>query len=545
MKRQNENIRYDNHPGKGKNRKRRWALGMAALLALALVPATAWAVGGTQNGQSMQQGTLPIGGMAQPGGILQFGGMQQQIVLAESAGEIAVSTAENAAADLEADTNNAVRITMSAENSDIEITESGTYLVTGSCADGGITVKKGVTGVVLVLEDLDLASASGAAVTVGKEAQAKIVVSGSVTLTDAENPADETSADEAIADAYDGAAMKFKASSQVCLTGDGTLTVNGSAKNGIKCGDDSSLIIDGGVTVNITAANDGVNSNYDVTLLGGAITVSAGDDAVHADHILTVGSEEGGPTVSITQCQEGLEATVVNVFGGDVTIEASDDAVNAANADGRYEGELNYSFNMTGGSVTINSQVDGIDSNGSVNLIGGTATIHSAYTVGDAGIDYDGQYYLSADFQLNNDSGVAGPDGMGGMMRGQMGQMNGQMGQMDGFMNGWNGRNGSMDGAPFDRGTEDGTLPDNTDQASDGQFPNFGQSQPFGSQGPWGGMDQQAPNAHGDGQTPPMNGSFQPGFGSGQGFGPGQGFDGTMPNMPFGQQGLSQDEQGL
>lgn len=533
MKRQNEIIRYENHPGKGKNRKRRWALWTAVLLALALVPATAWAVGGAQNGQPMQQGNLPSNGM------IQRGGMQQQIVLAESAGEIAVSTAENAAAGLEADLDSAVSITMSADNSDIEITESGTYVITGSCADGGITVKKGVTGVVLVLDDLDLASASGAAVSVSKEAQAKIVISGSVTLTDAENPADETSADEAIADAYDGAAMKFKASSQVCLTGDGTLTLNGSAKNGIKCGDDSSLIIDGDVTVNITAANDGINGGYDVTLLGGTITVSAGDDALHADHILTVGSEEGGPTVSITRCQEGLEATVVNVFGGEVTIQSSDDAINAANADGRYADELAYSFNMTGGSVTINSQVDGIDSNGSVNLIGGSATIHSAYTIGDAGIDYDGQYYLSADFQLNNDSGVSGPDGMGGMMRGQMGRMNGQMGQMDGFMNGRNGWNGSMDGAPFDRGAEDGTLPDSTDQASDGQFPSFGQGRPFGGQGPWGGMDQQAPNAQGDGQTPPMNGGFQPGFG------PGQGFDGSMPNMPFGQQGLTGDEQGL
>ena len=85
---------------------------------------------------------------------------------------------------------------------------------------------------------------------------------------------------------------------------------------------------------------------------------------------------------------------------------------------------------MTGGRVTINSQADGIDSNGSVNLMGGYASIASASMGGEAGIDYDGQLYVADDFQLNNQSGVAGPDGMPGDMNGGM---NGPMG---GLMNG-------------------------------------------------------------------------------------------------------------
>ena len=399
---------------------------------------------------------------------------------ADSPGEIVTSTAVNYAANLEADLENAEYIAISEENSQVKISDSGTYVVTGTSSNGNITVKKGTTGVVLVLENLDLTSTTGATVAVNKEAQVKIIISGNVTLTDAENPDDENSADAAVADAFDGAAMKFKANSQVYITGDGVLTINGSAKNGIKTGDDASLIVDGGVTVNITAANDGINGNYDVTLLNGDFTIAAGDDAIHADHILTIGSPDGtGPTIRVTGSNEGLEGTVVNVFGGDITIHSTDDAINAANGDGLYEGVLGYSFNMTGGRVTTNSQGDGIDSNGNVNLMGGYASIASASMGGEAGIDYDGQLYVSDDFQLNNQSGVAGPDGMPGGMNGQMG------GPMNGndFFGGQNGMGPESNGQPTGGSMEMPTMgndqpgfgPGKNGQQEPPQFPQMNQ----------------------------------------------------------------------
>ena len=438
-----------------------------------------------------------MGGGQMPGGMM--AGNTVLASTAESPTEIVTSTAVNTAADLEADMENAEYITMTDDNNQVKISDSGTYVVTGSSSDGNITVKKGSTGVVLVLDDLDLTSTTGATVAVNKEAQVKIIISGNVTLTDNENPDDENSTDEAIADAFDGAAMKFKANSQVYLTGDGTLTINGNAKNGIKTGDDSSLIVDGGVTVNIKAANDGINGNYDVTLLGGNFTIEAGDDAIHADHILTFGREDGtGPNVRVTSSNEGLEGTVVNVFGGDITIRSTDDAINAANGDGLYEGELAYAFNMTGGRVTINSQGDGVDSNGNVNLTGGTIAISSASMGGEAGIDFDGQYYVAADFSLNNQSGVAGPDGMpGGMMNAQMGGMSGEMNaQMGNHMSGnapdrmnngqnsfgqqSNGQAAAFNGSqmPFAQGQFGGNT------AQNGFAPNQNGNKPFGQQSP-------------------------------------------------------------
>ena len=384
--------------------------------------------GNMPNGQQPQMnGNMPNGQQPQMNGNMPNG--QQNASSSGSASEVVSGTMTNSAADLEADYDNATYITVSDDNGDIKITSSGTYVVSGTSSDGNITVKKGTTGVILVLDDLDLTGTTGATVSINKEAEVKVIISGDVVLTDNENPDDEYSTDADVADAYDGAALKAKANSQVYVTGDGTLTINGNAKNGIKAGDDSSLIFDD-VTVNITATNDGINGNYDVTLLSGTFNISAGDDAIHADHILTIGSEDGtGPTVKVTKSGEGMEGTVVNILGGDISIVSSDDAINAANGDGIYEGELDYSFNMLGGKVVINSSGDGIDSNGDVNLIGGSAQINSAAGGGEAGIDYDGQYYISDQFNLNNRSGISGAD----MMPGQMGGMNGQMpGQING-----------------------------------------------------------------------------------------------------------------
>lgn len=361
-----------------------------------------------------------------PGGQMPGGQNSQATSSVATPGEVVYGITENSAMDLEADLANAVTYDVS-ENNDIKISEAGTYVVTGTSSDGNITVKKGTTGVVLILKDLDLTSTTGATVSVNKNAEAQIIISGNVTLTDNEDPADEDSTDTEIADAFDGAAIKVKANSVAYITGDGTLTINGTAKNGIKAGDDSSLVIGGGLTLKIDASNDAINANYDLAILGGTVTINAVDDAIHADHILTVGTEGNGPTITITACTEGLEGTVVNILGGKVTVNATDDGINAANKDALFVDELTYSVNILGGDVTVKTSADGIDSNGNINLIAGSATINSANMGGEAGIDYDGELYISDTFNLNNSSGVAGPDMFGGMP-GQQGGFGGQFG---------------------------------------------------------------------------------------------------------------------
>ena len=409
--------------GKGTFLKKHWKkIALVSVLSLTLTGASV--VSGLAAGRGGQMMNGGFGGMMQGGGM----GMNANVTYAENPTEIVTSAVENAAASLTADLDNAVTIRMTDSENEVKIEEAGTYVISGDCSDGSITVKKGTTGVVLVLDNLNLSSSTGAAVSINKEAQVMIVVSGSVTLTDKENPADENAADAEAAEAYDGAAIKAKAGSQVYLTGEGTLTINGSAKNGIKVGDtDSSFVVDGeSLTVNITAANDGINAGADLTLLSGTLNITANDDAIHADRILTVGSREtgNGPAISAAG-KECLEATVVNIFGGSVQVSATDDAINATQQDNT----LTASLNITGGTVNVQSRGDGLDCNGNVNLLGGTITINSASFGGEAGIDYDGAYYVASGVTLNNNSGVSGPDGGG--MRGGMG------GQGFGNRGGW------------------------------------------------------------------------------------------------------------
>lgn len=400
------------------------------------------------NGQ-MQKGQMSGGQM---GG--QMNGMQNNVTYASEPSEIVTSDVINTASALSVDLENAETIRMSASENEVTITEAGTYIVTGTCTDGNITVKKGVTGVVLVLKDLDLTSTTGAALSCNKGSEVKIVIEGTVKLTDAEDPADETSADTTVADAFDGAAIKIKDGANVCLTGDGTLTIDASScKNGIKIGDADtpSFVIDGNLTINITAANDAINGGYDVTILDGTVNITAGDDAVHSDRILTIGSEDGdGPEINIKKSSEGLEGTVVNLFGGKGTINSTDDAVNAANSDGTYTGVLTYSINITGGEWSIKCSGDGLDSNQNVNITGGSVTITSGTTAGEAGIDYDGTCYI-AEGTLTNNSGVSGPDMMGGMMGG-FGQMQGQMNQGSGSQINGGQMNGQMQGSGMQGG---------------------------------------------------------------------------------------------
>ena len=451
-----------------------------------------------------------FGGMQQSGG---FGQTQSNVTYASSASEVVTGTTTNSAASLAADYSSATTYDVG-ETGSVKISEAGTYIITGTCADGSITVKKGVTGVVLVRKDLDLTSTEGAALSINQSSEVKVIISGSVTLTDNENPDDENSSDADVADAYDGAAIKVKAGASAYITGTGTLTLNGNAKNGIKAGDETTLVIDG-PTVNITAANDAINGSYDVALLSGKLTISAGDDAIHADRILTIGEDGNGPTITVKSCNEGIEATVVNLAGGAISVTSTDDGVNAANSDGTYA-SLGYSINVTGANVTVSApRADGFDSNGNINLISGSATISSANNGGDAGLDYDGQLYVSDEFELNNYSGVTSMGAMGGMTGGMPGQ------QAQGQMNQNAGQNRQSTAPAQNAGQAPAQDQQNTAPAQNaGQAPaqgrqNTDQTQPFGQMGrgnaqaPMQGQQNQfgAPN-QGMRQTPMQNGGM-------------------------------------
>lgn len=323
----------------------------------------------------------------------------------------------------------------------LTIKESGTYLLSGTCADGSIKVKKGTTGVTLVLNGLTLTSETTAPIICAKSTEVSIVAAANTenTLTDTEN----NNADAGGAEA-ENAVIKCKDGSTVTLCGTGTLNVIANGKNGIKSGasteseGDASLTIRE-LTLNITApVNDAVNAEAALNVESGTLTIAAGDDALHCDNAMNIGAEStAGPSITITTCCEGLEGAAVNIYSGNVSIAATDDCINAANPSlSGYSDTLNIS----GGTiVAYTTSGDGFDSNGDITISGGTVAVWTANAADNSPLDADGTVTISGGTVLA--AGGSGGMGMnlsaqqpcvtfgstGGMMGGKGSRMSGQM----------------------------------------------------------------------------------------------------------------------
>ena len=292
----------------------------------------------------------------------------------------------------------------------LTITNAGTYVLSGSCADGSVTVGKGVDGVTLVLNGLTLTSETTAPIVCGKGSEVAIEAAAGTenTLTDTESNNDETGNADA-----ENAVIKCKDGSRVVLCGAGTLNVQANGKNGVKSGattaDGEASLTIRGLTLNIDApVNDAVNAEAALEVESGTLTLSAGDDALHCDYTLNVGAEgTDGPSVTVTSCYEGLEGTAVNVFSGTISIQSTDDCINAANAD--LTG-YSYELNIFGGTITAHSDSgDGFDSNGDLTISGGSVTVWTANAADNEPLDADGTVTVSGGTVL----AAGGSGGMG------------------------------------------------------------------------------------------------------------------------------------
>ena len=296
------------------------------------------------------------------------------------------------------------------DGTDLTITDAGTYVLYGSCADGSVTVEKGTDGVTLVLNGLTLTSETTAPIVCGKGSEVTIEAAAGMenTLTDTESNNDESGNADA-----ENAVIKCKDGSQVVLCGTGTLNIQANGKNGIKSGatteDGEASLTIRDLTLNINApVNDAVNAEAALDVESGTLTLSAGDDALHCDYALNIGAEgTDGPSVTVTSCNEGLEGAAVNVFSGSISIQSTDDCINAANAD---LSGYSYELNIFGGTITARSDNgDGFDSNGDLTISGGYVTVWTANAADNEPLDADGTVTVSGGTVL----AAGGSGGMG------------------------------------------------------------------------------------------------------------------------------------
>ena len=379
----------------------------------------------------------------------------------------------------------------------LTIGKAGTYLLTGQCTDGSVKVQKGTTGVTLVLSGLELTSQTTAPIVCGKSSQVTIVAADGTenTLEDTENNSDDSGNASA-----ENAVIKCKDGSQVTLQGGGTLNILAKGKNGIKSGATTQAEGEAGLTVreltlNIDAPNnDGINAEAALNIESGNLTLSAGDDALHCDYTLTIGSENTqGPTVTVTASNEALEGATVNVLSGTLNITSTDDCINAANGDLT---DYDFAINISGGTVTAYSSTgDGFDSNGNLTISGGTVAVWTANGADNEPLDADGTVTISGGTVL----AAGGSQGMGMNLNAKQSCLifGGDTAQAGG------GPQGMPEGTDGQTSSEPPEKPaDSTDSSAPSQAPGA-PDRPGSDQGP-------QPSGTSGGTTPPEQGGQQP-----------------------------------
>ena len=273
------------------------------------------------------------------------------------------------------------------DGTDVSITAAGTYVFSGDCDNGSITVKKGVTGVTIVLNGLTLTNDDSAAITLNKTAEASLIAAAGTTNTVADT---EGSSDE-------NAAVKVKSGAALAIGGTGTLTVDGNAKNGIKGAADAVITV-AEVKLNINAADDGLSCDDELNITGGTLNITAGGDAVKASP--DTGDTENPDTTSLGN---------VTISGGTLTLNATGDGIQADGdltiSGGTFHVKTNggnttaltddsasckgfkagKTLTVTGGTLTVDSADDALHAGTDVTISGGTLTL----ATGDDGVHAD------------------------------------------------------------------------------------------------------------------------------------------------------------
>lgn len=301
----------------------------------------------------------------------------------------------------------------------ITIHKEGTYIINGSMENGMIIVDTDKTKKVqLVLNGVSIKSDTSAPIYVKKADKVF------VTLADGtQNTLVNGGSFEAVDDNNIDAVIFSK--DDLTLNGRGSLTVSSPAGHGIISKND--LVVTNGV-YEITAALHGLAGKDSIAIADGNFTVTSGKDAIHSadeeddtagwvyikDGSFTFSAEGdgieavneiniAGGTVKVLKSEEGFEARLINISGGIIDIISFDDGLNATdkrisaqteqdeNAGGYAGmGDIHEEANIhiSGGTVTINAEGDGIDSNGYLTVSGGTAYVLGSSSGKDGALDY-------------------------------------------------------------------------------------------------------------------------------------------------------------
>lgn len=161
------------------------------------------------------------------------------------------------------------------------------------------------------------------------------------------------------------------------------------------------LAVSGG-TVTVDSSDDALHCNGSLTVSGGTLNLASGDDGVHADSTLSI----SGGDLTVTKSYEGLEALTIAISGGNTHVTASDDGINAgggndgSSVNGRpgqnpFAATEDAKVEISGGYVVLSAAGDGLDSNNTITMSGGTVLVWGPTDGGNGAIDYAGSFTMN------------------------------------------------------------------------------------------------------------------------------------------------------
>ena len=184
----------------------------------------------------------------------------------------------------------------------------------------------------------------------------------------------------------------------------------------ISAGDDGlkaphTLEISGG-TLNIEKSNEGIEAQY-INILDGDVTVNSTDDGINAS-LKDSSSDASSDTTSGTattgqQTQQNQNGQTQQAPAGGGAAPGGSQGSTGQNqnmpqppTDGTMPGGgggtfevVDAAINISGGTVTVNAEGDGIDSNGTATFSGGTVTVNGPVAGGNNALDSNGDLLLN------------------------------------------------------------------------------------------------------------------------------------------------------
>ena len=184
----------------------------------------------------------------------------------------------------------------------------------------------------------------------------------------------------------------------------------------VSAGDDGlkaphTLEISGG-TLNIEKSNEGIEAQY-INILDGDVTVNSSDDGINAS-LKDSSSDTSSDTTSGTaitgqQTQQNQNGQTQQAPAGGGAAPGGSQGSTGQNqnmpqppTDGTMPGGgggtfevVDAAINISGGTVTVNAEGDGIDSNGTATFSGGTVTVNGPAAGGNNALDSNGDLLLN------------------------------------------------------------------------------------------------------------------------------------------------------